>query len=58
MDVVTADGHSRRRFPHPTQAAALAAAAIVAVHAVTDAFIALAACDRPTTSFRAVRRSH
>ena len=47
MDVVTADGHSRRRFPHPTQAAALAAAAIVAVHAVTDAFIARESGVRP-----------
>ena len=36
----TAEGHSRGRLPHLTDAAALAATAIVAAHAVTDAFIA------------------
>ena len=39
MDV-TAEGHSRGRFPRRTEAAALAAAAVVAVHALTDAFVA------------------
>ena len=47
MDVVTADGHTRRRLPHPTEAAALAAAAIVAVHTVTDAFVAREPGVRP-----------
>ena len=36
----TAEGHSRGRLPHLTDAATLAATAIVAAHAVTDAFIA------------------